>query len=174
MNGHGFDFNRLSLIAFAVVVGLGVLVILLERLRRRQRTQSNEEDNLGLLGCTTPWCRNLPGDVGVEAGLFSWEAVCNRCGVRGPRRSNFEDAVLAWNDRLYPHLLICSGDPRYPAGVPGHGCCCLDVYRSMTEKLGDAMLALEICWFNEKDSEPLENWRESLLLEAQARRAEKR
>src|SRR6266852_1183139 len=27
----------------------------------------------------------------------------------------------------YPHLLFCNGSRKYPAGVPGHSCCCLNI-----------------------------------------------
>jgi hypothetical protein len=34
---------------------------------------------------------------------------------------------LAAAPQEYPHLLICNGDRRFPAGVPGHNCCCLNI-----------------------------------------------
>jgi hypothetical protein len=33
--------------------------------------------------------------------------------------------------REYPHLLICNGDRRFPAGEPGHSCCCLNIDAQM-------------------------------------------
>lgn len=44
--------------------------------------------------------------------------------------------------RVYPHLPICSGDSNFPAGEPGHGCCCLNrTYWELQPDLIRAMFA---------------------------------
>ena len=76
----------------------------------------------------------------VDAGFLAGDGeTCRYCG--GTIKGRALPAILYHTDTCvygdatkllatrveYPHLVICSGDRRYPAGVPGHSCCCLNL-----------------------------------------------
>lgn len=63
------------------------------------------------------------------------DGACKRCGCEYGRLQtqieSFEESVYhcrhpkeKMKNGMYPHLAVCSGDYRFPAGTKGHCCCC--------------------------------------------------
>lgn len=53
------------------------------------------------LPSSCPFCGSVSAPPDLDGDDVSWVVVCPDCGGRGPTRSTRDDAVAAWNRRIF-------------------------------------------------------------------------